>query len=80
MSVDKMELKCYEYVASIKHIAKHTGQGIHGLDKIRAQTHDELCKLFNLPKEDTLKFTDNLDLDDPKCAEKLYFNLRVISE
>lgn len=76
MSVEDKELKCHEYVAAIKHIVKHTGQGIYGLDKIRAQAHDELCELFNLTKEATLKFTDNLDLYDDRCAENLYFNLR----
>jgi hypothetical protein len=76
MSVEDKELKCYEYVAAVKHIAEHTGQGIYGLDKIRTQTHDKLCELFNLTKEDTLKFTGNLDLNDSRCAENLYFDLR----
>lgn len=76
MSVEDKELACYEYVAAIKHIAKYTGQGIFSLDKVRTQAHNELCKLFNLAKEDTLKFTDNIDLYDSRCAENLYFNLR----
>ena len=76
MSVEYKELKCCEYVASVRHISKYIGQGIYGLDKIRAQAHDKLCELFNLAKEDTLQFTDNLDLDDPKCAENLYFDLK----
>ena len=79
MSVSKGELKCYEYVAACKDIISYSFKGIRGLDKIRQQAHDELCELFELDKEATLKYTDNLDLEDYKCAEKLYFNLRAIS-
>lgn len=80
MSVSKAELKCYEYVCACKDIVAWRGQGVHGLDKIRRQTHDELCEIFELNKEATLKYTDNLDLDDNKCAEKLYFNLFNIQD
>ena len=78
MSVSKAELKCYEYVCACKDIVAHSGKGLYGLDKQRRQTHDELCELFELDKEATLKYTDNLDLDDSNCAENLYFNLRAI--
>ena len=76
MSVEDRELKCYEYVAAIKHIEKHVGQGIYGLDNVRTQAHNKLCEIFNLTKEATLRFTNNLDLEDCNCAENLYFNLK----
>jgi hypothetical protein len=79
-AVSDRELKCHEYVASIKHIIRHTGKGIFGLDKIRTQNHDELCEMFNLTKEETLKFTDNLNLEDNHCAFDLYMNLKKAQE
>jgi hypothetical protein len=75
MTVDKAELVCYEYINSIKDIKEYSGMGIYALDNIRSKLHDKLCKLFNLDKNITKKFTDNLDLDYYKVAEKLYLDL-----
>jgi hypothetical protein len=72
---NKAELCCYEYINSIKDILHFTGKGIYGLDNYRSKLHDELCELFNLDKDVTKKYTDNLDLDYYKVAEKLYLDL-----
>jgi hypothetical protein len=61
MTVDKLELKCWEYIYSVKDILKYSGKGIYGLDKIREKIHNEICSLSQLSKEETLRFTDNLD-------------------
>lgn len=75
MSVDRAELCCYEYINAIKDIEKYTGQGIYGFDKNRSNLHNELCKLFQLPKERTKKYTDNINLDAENPAEDLYISL-----
>ncbi len=75
MSVSDAEIKCYEYINAIRDIIEFTGKGIYGLDKVREKIHDDLCKLFNLDKERTKKYTDNIDLEDDRVAENLYLSL-----
>lgn len=61
MSVCKRELKCYEYINAIRDVESLGVRGLYGADKIRVAIHDELCEMFNLSKERTTKYTDNLD-------------------
>ena len=79
MAVHPGEIECYEYINAIKNIEKYSGQGVYGLDNYREKTHTKLCEIFNLSKEQTLQFTNNLDLNDYKCAENLFLNLLVES-
>ena len=75
MSVSEGELKCYEYINSIRDIENYAGMGIYGLDNRRIEIHNELCKLFNLTKEETKSITDNLKMDDDRVAENLFLSL-----
>jgi hypothetical protein len=74
MAVEERELKCYVYINSVKDIEQFAGQGIYGLDKIRSEKHDELCMVFGITKEQTKKYTDNLDKIDFNGSE-LYCQL-----
>ena len=75
MMVSKAELKCYEYINSIRDIENYAGMGIYGLDNRRTQIHDELCSLFSLSKDITKSITDNLNMNDDRIAENLYLSL-----
>ena len=75
MSVSKAELKCHEYINSIRDIESCAGMGIYGLDNQRTEIHDELCILFNLSKEVTKSITDNIDMNNNRVAENLYLVL-----
>lgn len=78
--VESRELKCYEYICAIKDIEKTGCSGLYGLDAFRERIHDELCDLFNLDKDETKRFTDNMDVSNPKAAELLYFSLLNLSK
>ncbi len=60
MSVDQREIDCYEYINIIKDL-ESLPKGLYGVDNIRTAFHDKLCQEFNLTKEQTKKYTDNLD-------------------
>lgn len=61
MSVDEAEIKCFEYINLIEHIQTLNTPGLYGLDNRRSKFHDEICELMGLSKEQTKKYTDNLD-------------------
>lgn len=75
MTVSRLELKCYEYVNALRDIASYVGQGIYSLDKERSRLHEQLCQLSGLSREDTFKYTSNIDLNGDRPAEELYFKL-----
>ncbi|MCK9577152.1 MAG: hypothetical protein M0R51_14710 [Clostridia bacterium] len=63
MSVNKAEIKCYEYICLLRDIEKFP-HGLYGLDEMRTELHDEICSLMNIEKSRTKKITDNLDKFD----------------
>jgi len=71
----RQQVCCYEYIDSIKDIIEYAGQGLYSLDTIRTDLHDELCSLFNLDKEVTKQYTDNIDLNAENPAHDLYIGL-----
>lgn len=75
MSVEEREITCYEYINSLNDIVEYSGKGLYGLDNIRTELHDLLCKQFKINKAVTKKYTDNIKLDSEKCAEDLYLSL-----
>ncbi len=51
--------------------------GLYGMDKRRADCHEELCKEYGITKEQSRKITDHLN----KCADAydLHLTLKMIS-
>lgn len=76
--VEELELKCYEYINSIRDIEKFSRKGIYNLDKIRTEIHNELCQLSGLPKEIMKGHTDNLDPDDMNGTDLYLFLLEMM--
>ena len=79
MSVSKGELKCYEYINSIRDIEKFSGMSLYGLENRRTELHDDLCKIFDLTKYQTKGFTNNIDLNGNNPSEELYLDLLELS-
>jgi len=77
MTVERAELKCWEYVYLIKDIEKFP-MGLYGLNQMRTTLHDEICDLMKLNKEDTFQYTDNLDKINYNGSE-LYLQLLLLS-
>ena len=75
MSVEGREITCYEYINTLRDIAKYSGQGIYGLDNNRTKLHNKLCCQFSLDKKLTKQITNNLEIEDERCAEDLYLKL-----
>jgi len=73
MSVDIVELSCYEYISLIKDIEKFP-IGLYGLDKQRSDKHSEICDLLGIDKSESLKITDNFDYKT-KTGTDLYLEL-----
>ncbi len=73
MTVTEQEIKCYEYINAVRDV-ESLPPGLYRADAERERIHNELCELFGLSKEQTKKYTTDLDKIDYNGTE-LYFLL-----